>query len=169
MTDYKLVIEASILRALKKYLLRQPKTAKNEIIPFTFIYNPNNPNVFPIKKQTFDNFQYSKTMCNIFRERNLSMSQAPNLGRFLCRSKFESEDKNHEVKNFWKNCVRYPYLLKASVYQCKRVKKLSCWKIYWTVEAVTSVVFCQGCKEEYIGETGCLVKEPINVYKTATV
>ena len=99
-TDYKLVIEASILRALKKYLLRQPKTAKNEIIPFTFIYNPNNPNVFPIKKQTFDNFQYSKTMCNIFRERNLSMSQAPNLGRFLCRSKFESEDKNHEVKNF---------------------------------------------------------------------
>ena len=25
------------------------------------------------------------------------------------------------------------------------------------------VIICQGCKEEYIGETGCLVKEWINI------
>ena len=42
-------IEASILRAKEMPLeiLRQPKTAKNEeIIPFTFTYNPNNPKLF---------------------------------------------------------------------------------------------------------------------------
>ena len=27
------------------------------------------------------------------------------------------------------------------------------------------VVIFQGCKEEYIGETGCLVKERINIYR----
>ena len=27
------------------------------------------------------------------------------------------------------------------------------------------VVICQGCKEEYTGETGCLVKERINIYR----
>ena len=69
----KSLIKASILRAkeIPLEILRQPKTAKNEeIIPFTFTYSPNNPNVFPIIKQSFDNFQYCKT--TFFRERNLS-------------------------------------------------------------------------------------------------
>ena len=56
----KLLIEFRVLRAkeIRLEILREPKTAKNEeIIPFTFTYNPNNPNVFPIIKQSFDNFQ----------------------------------------------------------------------------------------------------------------
>ena len=106
-------------------IMRQPKTAKNEeIIPFILTYNPNNPNVCPKIKQSFDNFQYSKTMYNIFQRKKLvkSIIQAPNLGRLLCRSKFESQHKNHEVKNCGKNCISFPYLLKASLYQFKRVK-----------------------------------------------
>ena len=92
----KSLIEASILRAkeIPLEILRQPKTAKNEeIIPFTFTYSPNNPNVFPIIKQSFDNFQYSKTMSHILQRKKLvkSMSQAPNLGRLLCRYKFASQ------------------------------------------------------------------------------
>ena len=49
----KSLIEASILtaREIPLEILRQPKNAKNEeIIIFTFTYNPNNPNVFPIIK-----------------------------------------------------------------------------------------------------------------------
>ena len=65
-------------------------------------YNPNNTNVFPIIKQSFDNFQYSKTMSNIFQRKKLvkSMIQASDLGRSLCRSNFESQHKNREMKNF---------------------------------------------------------------------
>ena len=51
------------------------------------------------------------------------MIQAPNLGRLLCRSKFESQHKYHEVKNCGKNCVSCPYLLKASLYQFKQDNK----------------------------------------------
>ena len=107
-------------------ILGQPKSAKNEeIIPFTITHNPNNPNVFPIIKQSFDNFQYSKTMSNIFQRKKLvkSMSQAPNLDRLLWRSKFEPQYKNHEVKNYGKNCVSCPYLLKASLYQFKGINR----------------------------------------------
>ena len=82
------LIEASVLRAkeIPHEILSQPKTAKIEkIIPFIHTYNHNNPNVFPIRKQSFDNLQYSKTMSNIFQRKKLvkSMGQAPNLGRLL--------------------------------------------------------------------------------------
>ena len=70
----KSLIEANILRAkeISLEVLRQPKTTINEeIIRFTITYNSNNSNVFPIIKQSYDNFQCSKTMSNIFRGRNL--------------------------------------------------------------------------------------------------
>ena len=109
----KLRIEASILRAkeIPLEILRQTKAAKKEDI-FPFItYNSNNPNVLPIIKQGFDNFQYSKTMSNIFQRKKFvkSMRQALNLGRLLCRSKFESQHKNHKIKS-GKNCVSSTFL-----------------------------------------------------------
>ena len=78
------LIEASVWRAkeIPLEILRQPKTAKiEEIIPFVYTYNHKNPNVSPIRKQSFDNFRYSKTMSNIFQRKKLvkSISQALNL------------------------------------------------------------------------------------------
>ena len=48
------------------------------------------------------------------------MNQATNLRRLLCRSKFESQYRNHEVKNCGKNCVSSLYLLKPSLYQVNK-------------------------------------------------
>ena len=89
----KSLIEAIILRAkeISFESLSQPKTAKyEEIIPFIIKFNLNNPNVFPVIKQSIDSFRYSKTMSNIIQRKKLikSISQAPNLGRLLCRSEF---------------------------------------------------------------------------------
>ena len=152
----KSLIEATILRTKEIPLLRQPKTAKNEKIIHFYIQSQQSKH-FSIIKQRFDNFQYSKTMSNIFQRKKLakSMSQAPNLGRLLCMSKFESQYKNHEVKNCGKNCVSCPYLLKASLHQFKRVKKTVLLKNSFNCESsnLIYVVICQGCKDEYIGET----------------
>ena len=108
-------------------------------------------------------------MSNIFQRKKLvkCMSQEPNLGRLLCWSKFESQHKNHEVKNCGKNCVSCPYLLKASLYQFKRINKTFLLKNSFNCESsnLIYVVISQGWKEEYIGETGCLVKERINIYR----
>ena len=120
-------------------------------------------------KKTFDNFQYSKTMSNIFQRNKLakSMNQAPNVGRLSCRSKFESQGKNDEVKNCGRNCVSYLYLVKVSLCQFKRVNNFLLLKNSFNSESsnLIYVVICEGCKKEYIGETGCLVKEGINIYR----
>ena len=62
--------EIPLAKKIPLEILRQPKTTENEdIIPFVTRYNPNNPNIFSIIKQGFDNFQYSKTMSNIFQKK----------------------------------------------------------------------------------------------------
>ena len=108
-------------------------------------------------------------MSGIFQRKKLvkSLSQAPNLGRLLCRSKFESQHKNHEVKNCGKNSTSCPYLLKALLCQCKRVKKNFLLKNSFNCESsnLIYVVICQEYKEEYIEETDCLVKERTNIYR----
>ena len=95
------------------------------------------------------------------------MSQAPNLERLLSGSNSGSQYKNDEVKNCGENCVSLSYLLKASLYQFKRGCKTFFLKNSFNYESSNSVyiVICKGCKEEYIGETGCLVKERINIYR----
>ena len=83
----------------------------------------------------------------------------------LYRSKFELKHKTHKVKNYGKNCVSCLYLLKASLYQFKPVKKTFLLKNSFNCESsnLIYVVICQECTEEYIGETGCQVKERINI------
>ena len=96
-----------------------------------------------------------------------SMTQPPYLSRLLCRSKFETQHKNHQVKNSQKNCVSCPYLLKASLYKLKRVNKYFLLTNSFKCESsnLVYVVICQECKEEYIGETGYLVKEREDIYR----
>ena len=140
------LIENSIKKALQIPLkeLRKPKEkGREEIIPFVSTHNSNNPNIFPIIKQTFENFQHSKTMSNVFYGKKLikSMRQAPNLECLLCKSKFMPVEEHFRVN--------------------------SCGKPLFNCESrnLIYVVICQGCQEEYIGEIGCLVKERISVYR----
>ena len=62
--------------------------------------------------------------------------------------------------------ISRPSLLKASLYEPKRVNKFFLLKNSLNYECnLIHVIICQGCKEEYIGETGYLVKERINIYR----
>ena len=58
-------------------------------------------------------------------------------------------------------------LLKVSSYLFKRVNKVFFLKNNFNCESrnLIYVVICQGCQEEYIGNTGCLVKKRISVYR----
>ena len=159
-------IEASILRAKEIPLkfLRQSKATKNEeIIRFAITYYLNNPKVFSVIKQSFHKFQYPNLTSNIFERKKLvkSVRQAINLGMLLCRSKFESQHKNQEVKNYGKNSVSCPYVLKALLYQFKRANKRFLLRNSFKCEKSNSiyVVIGLGFKEKYIGEIGCLVKD----------
>ena len=96
-----------------------------------------------------------------------SMRQAPNLERLLCKSKFMPVEENFHFTSCGKNCVCCLYLLKASSYLFERVNKLFFRENILNCESkdLIYVVICQGCKEEYTGETGCFVKERISEYR----
>ena len=106
---------------------------------------------------------------NVFNGKKLinSLRQAPNLERLLCKSKFMLVEEHFYVNSYGKNCVCCPHLLKTSCYLFKRVNKVFFLKNNFNREIrnLIYVVICQGCQEDYIGETGCLVKEWISVYK----
>ena len=70
-----------------------------------------------------------------------SMRQAPTLGRWLRMSKFESQYKNHKVKNCGKNCISCPYLLKASLHQFKLVNKTFFLKNSFNCES-SNLILC---------------------------
>ena len=149
------LIENSIKRALQVPLndLRKPKEkGREEIIPFVSAHNPNNPNIFPIIRQTFESFQHSRTMPNVFNGKKLinSMRQAPNLERLLCKSKFMSVEEHFHVNSCGKNCVCCPYLLKVSSYLFKKVNKVFFLKNNFNCESRNLIyaVICQGCQEE---------------------
>ena len=153
------LIENSIKRALQVPLneLRKPKEkGREEIIPFVSTHNPNNPNTFPIIRQTFENFQHSKTMSNVFNGKRLinSMRQAPNLERLLCKSKVMPVEGHFHVNSCGKNCVCYPYLLKASSYLFKRVNKVFFLKIILIARAETLFMslFVKDAKKSILGE-----------------
>ena len=81
------------------------------------------------------------------------MGQVANLWRLLCRYKFESQHKNHEMKNCEKNCVSCPYRLKASLYQFKRVNKTFLLKNPCNCESsnlIYAVIFLESKEEIYI-------------------
>ena len=95
-----LIIEASILQAkeIPLEVLRQPKTTNNDkIIPFTATYDLDNPNIFSIIKQSFIDFQHSKTKSDIFQKKKTLWAQHL-IYKGCCRSKFESQEKVHVVK-----------------------------------------------------------------------
>ena len=79
---------------------------------FLSTHNSNNANIFPIIRQTFENFHHSKTMSNVFSDKKLinSMCQLPNLEHVLCKSKFMPIEENFCVNsgcNKWQTLRMY--------------------------------------------------------------
>ena len=69
------------------------------------------------------------------------------------------------MKNCGKNCVSYTYVskygTKGPYISLKELIKLLLISPSTLWRQLFNVNICQGCKEKYIGEMGCLVKERI--------
>ena len=70
-------------------------------------------------------------------------------------------------KFLWKELCLLPISVKSLFLFIQRVNKAFFLKNNFECESrnFIYVIICQGCQEEYIGKTGCLVKERIGVYK----
>ena len=167
------VIDNGIIKASKipQTELRKPKILKEneKLIPFTSTYNPNNPQISNMIKCAFDNLQGNNVPG--FKEMKLIQSrrQAPNLKRILTKAEFSSK-KPAVRKCGDKKCKCCDYLLLADQYIFKKTGYCFVLKTSFTCDSsnLIYVLICDGCGEEYIGETGegvTKLRDRVRVYR----
>ena len=167
------IIDNGISNALRipQPELRTPKTISGDekILPFVTTYNPNNPQIFKTIKESFSNLQ--NTHVPGFNDLKLIQSrrQAPNLKRILTKAEF-SRKKPMVSKCGKPRCECCNHILVSDHYVFKNVNYRFEIKTPMSCDSsdVEYVVICEGCGEEYIGETGegeTVLRDRCRVYR----
>ena len=147
----------------------EKKPKKEKIVPFISTFNPNITNIYPVIRSTFQNLQESTELKRVFKDYKLikSLRQPPNLERILCKSKFSDEKQVFTVKKCGKSCFCCEYVREGQSYKFINSDKDFILKTNFTCESsnLIYVVICNGCKEEYIGQTGTTLKDRVSTYK----
>jgi len=161
-------IEKALNIPLKELRSKKDKT-NNNILPFISTYNPNNYNLFPTIKRTFDSLKTMPTTKDIFKNYRLidSKRQAPNLEKLLCKSQFLSQEQVFRTSNCGKHCFCCDYIREGESYKFLNFEKEFNLKCAFNCESINLiyVVICDGCKEEYIGQTGGPLKDRLRIYR----
>ena len=156
-------------KSIPKHRLRQqkPTTSANEkLLTFVSTYNPRNPDIFKIIKETLPLLNASPKMKRALRSFKLinSKRQPPNLKSILTRAIFtfpaeiqrDNSTKTKRCNNT--QCGSSDLLTETSEvlfnnsstpFQIK--ENMDC-----TAQDIIYVIKCSGCNKQYIGETGNL-------------
>ena len=79
----------------KNFRKEKNKTDEN-LLTFITTYNPNNPNLFPIIKQSVEQLKSSETLRDKLNKKTLicCRKQPPNLERLLCKTTYINNEKS---------------------------------------------------------------------------
>ena len=123
--------------------------------------------MFQTVKNTVENLKHNATN-DFLKEYKLinSKKQPPNLERLLCQSEYVDEELIC-VKKCGKNCVCCSYIKEAKEHRFKNSDTSFKIKSPFNCESsnLLYVINCGGCDEEYIGQTGRLLKERLVLYR----
>lgn len=134
----------------------------NKTIPYVSTFNPRNPEIYSQLRNDINILQRDSHMKTVLEDFTVikSKRQLPNLKRLLTRAKFCTQEKTPQVQKCGRpNCGLCNFLLEGQFYKSKsgytfKVKfPMSC-----DVKNVIYIIICNGCKEEYVGETNELRK-----------
>ena len=164
------IIGYGINRAMSfdKDVLRTVKEKSEEkIIPYVSTYNPRDPEMF---RDILDNVPIVKEddkMRNILSKYNLikNKRQPYNLKRLLTKAKFTSNTTPKVTKCNKPTCGLCIHLLEGNsfTFQCGTNFKIH-ENMLCDVKNVVYIMICRGCGEEYIGETGNLLRQRVTVH-----
>lgn len=149
--------------------LRTPKTVVEEkTCTFVNTHNPNNRNMWGTINSSVDILR-ANTRCNRLLDSVKminSKRQPPNLKKLLTRAKFETRTPT-VTRCPDKRCGTCDYLITGESYTFKgsatpfRVKmSMNCG-----TQNVLYVLECQGCMENYIGQTSDMLRSRMRVHK----
>ena len=142
----------------------------NYLLCLVTTYNPNNPTVFQLIRKTLPMLNQSAPSKSIMTRTKVihSQRQPRNLKKMLANSYFKRSDQDPEVKKCGvKRCGTCPYLKEGREFtfstrnETFRVKhSMNC-----TSTNLVYVITCAGCGQNYIGETGDVLRNRVTVHK----
>ena len=146
----------------QELLTETDKRNDEEIIPYVSTFNPRNPEIYsqlhhdinilkrdPYMKTVLDQFTFIK-----------SKRQPPNLKHLLTRAKFCQEEHTPKITCCGRtNCGLCMYLIEGEQFTTKSGHTLTVkFDMSCNVKNVVYIIICNGCHEEYVGETNDLRK-----------
>ena len=166
------IIETGISKDLalsKESLFSCKKKEENKVIPFVHTYNPNNPNMFQIIHDSLPIIQNDKILKTAFKDTKLisSKRQSPNLKQILTKAAF-SQNKRLPggVKKCGDNlrCKTCPHINVTNQINLGPNQTEFHIRFPFTCQSKNLIycITCQGCKKQYIGETGDILRNRVS-------
>ena len=144
------------------------KSNENETLPFVFTHNPPNGNFSPSIKETMDLLSNDSETAHIFRTPKLvpSRRQPPNLKKLLTRASLTT-NKGSTVKCTDKRCKTCPNMPIVSALTFHNAGKTFHLKQEFSCTSRNLIycLTCTGCKKQYIGETGDVLRNRMTLHR----
>ncbi len=146
--------------------LRSTKIRTNDeknVIPFVHTHSPSNGVISTVIDHSLNILKTDDHMKEIISNSKIvkSRRQPPNLGRLLCRSRFDQNQPTNEIsKCSDSRCRCCDHIITGNTHQLKSGTVLkpnsdmSCDSMN-----LIYVIECLGCREHYVGETGQTLRE----------
>lgn len=160
------LIDIGIAKAktLSKEQLRNKQQQETpEVIPFISTFNPKNPEVFTMIHSNLTILQTDTRMDRIIRQSKIikSKRQHKNLKKLLTKAKYEETiTEEPTVKKCGRpNCGTCEYIVEGNTFKFKNeMKFIIKYDMDCSITNVIYVITCNGCNENYIGQTNNLRK-----------
>lgn len=150
-------------------VLRPEKVKENKQVLLLFsTFNPNNLNLSPLIRKTFDSLQHGTTTKVIFQKYKLIDSKCQSaLGQLLCSSNLSLHTQSFTVskyQNNWFCCHHIKDSSKLKFIRSAREFKLKASFHYETPNLVY-VTICDGRKIECKGQTEGQLKDKLGIHR----
>ena len=147
----------------RRELLKTKESIEENIIPYVSTHNSKNPEIYKHIINNIPILERDPKMSSIIQKHKIikSKRQPPNLKKLLTRARFDERNIVPGIKKCGRSRCKFTKLCEIIIegqhFTFKNGKHFTI-KFNGSCDTmnIIYVIQCQGCKEEYIGETGNL-------------
>lgn len=153
-------------------LLQIKNKTDKKVLPFVSTFNPKNPEFFQVLRSNATFLQQDATMQRVLNKFEIikSKRQSASLKKILTKAKFSdeipTETENYVQKCNNTRCGTCPFLQEGKDFKFKSGSKFTVRSSFnCTSSNLLYVITCNGCGENYIGQTGDTLRHRMTVHR----
>ena len=161
-----------IIDAIKRAKMKQQdknKSKKTDFINYITTYNPNNTDIYPCIKESFEFLKINDDTKDIFRNKDVRKcnKQAKNLKSYLCKADFSEEKRTLKVNKCNRSrCKTCPLIIEDTHFVFENGTKAYINENMTCIsQNIIYVMKCGNCNKCYIGETSDKLSMRMNVHR----